>query len=142
MNIEDFEEELLTSFKNFINTMKSHAQIGKREDLTYADWFDTFRAYEEVGNEMELEYHGQRVLDVHGPVCQLCASSLATKINPCRVVLDADALSRSMSSHSVATKLLMSQPQTCVDCREQFWTSIPGRDICAACLMHREQECE
>lgn len=76
MKIDDFESELLTSFRNFINTMKSHAKVGRREDLTYADWFDTFRAYEEVGNEMELEYHGPRALDVHGPICQLCASSL------------------------------------------------------------------
>jgi hypothetical protein len=142
MKIEDFEEELLTSFKNFINTLKSHPEVGKREDLTYADWFDTFRAHEEVGNEMELEYHGPRVLDVHGQVCQLCASSLAVKINPCRVVLDADALSRSMSSHGVATKLFINPSQTCVDCHEQFWTSTPGRDICAACLAHREQECK
>jgi hypothetical protein len=141
MKIEDFEEELLTSFKNFINTLKSHPEVAKREDLTYADWFDTFRAHEEVGNDMELEYHGPRVLDVHGPVCQLCASSLAVKINPCRVVLDTDALSRSMSSHVVASKYT-SSTQTCVDCREEFWTSIPGRDICAACLAHREQECE
>lgn len=138
MKIDNFEEELLTSFKNFINTMKLHVEVGKREDLTYADWFDTFRAYEEVGNDMEVEYHGQRVLSVHGPVCQLCASSLATKINPCRVVLDADALSRSMSSHIG----LISSSQTCVDCREEFWTSTPGRDICAACLAHREQEQE
>jgi hypothetical protein len=79
MKIDDFEEELLTSFKNFINTMKSHTAFGKRDDLTYADWFDTFRAYEEVGNDMELEYHGQRVLSVDGPVCQLCASSLNMK---------------------------------------------------------------
>lgn len=135
MKIGDFEEALLTSFKNFINTVKLHVEVGKREDLTYADWFDMFRAHEEVGNEMEVEYHGQRVLSVHGPVCQLCASSLATKINPCRVVLDADALSRSISSY-------ISPTQTCVDCHEKFWTSIHGRDICAACLMHREQECE
>lgn len=136
MKIEDFEEELLTSFKNFINTMKSHAQVGKREDLTYADWFDTFRAHEEVGNEMELEYHGPRVLDVDGPVCQLCASSLQRR-STC-VVLDADALSRSMSSHIG----LISTSQTCVDCHEKFWTSTPGRDVCDACLAHRELECE
>lgn len=142
MKLNEFEEKLLTSFRNFINTMKLHSEVGKRKDLTYADWFDTFRDHEEVGNEMELEYHGQRVLDVHGPVCQLCASSLATKINPCRVVLDADALSRSMSSHGVATKLLMSPHQTCVDCRKQFWSLTSGHDICAACLAHREQECE
>lgn len=141
MKIEDFEEELLTSFRNFINTMKSHAEVGKREDLTYADWFDTFRAYEEVGNDMEVECHGQRVLDVHGPVCQLCASSLSLTHDPCRVVLDSDALSRSMSSHGVAAKML-SPSQTCVDCHEEFWTSTPGRDICAACLAHRETECE
>jgi len=79
MKIDDFEDGLLTSFRNFINTMKSHSEVGKREDLTYADWFDTFRAHEEVGNEMELEYHGQRVLNVHGPVCQLCASSLESQ---------------------------------------------------------------
>lgn len=85
MKIEDFEKELLTSFKNFIHTMKSHVEVGKREDLTYADWFDTFRAYEEVGNDMELEYHGPRVLDVHGPVCQLCASALQSKCEVDRV---------------------------------------------------------
>jgi hypothetical protein len=62
-------------------------------------------------------------------------------VNPCRVVLDNDVLSRSMSSHNVATAYL-SPSQTCVDCREEFWTSTPGRDICAACLAHREQECE
>lgn len=66
---------------------------------------------------------------------------VSENVNPCRVVLDSDALSRSMSSHVVATKLL-SPSQTCVDCHEEFWTSTPGRDICAACLAHREQECE
>lgn len=85
MKIEDFEKELLTSFQNFINTMKSHVEVGKRDDLTFADWFDTFRAYEEVGNDMEVEYHGQRVLDVHGPLCQLCASAVQSKCEVDRV---------------------------------------------------------
>lgn len=66
---------------------------------------------------------------------------VSENVNPCRVILDSDALSRSMSSHVVASKYT-SPTQTCVDCREEFWTSIPGRDICAACLAHREQECE
>ena len=85
MKIDDFEKDLLTSFRHFINTMKSHAEVGKREDLTYADWFDIFRAHEEVGNEEELAHHGSRVLNVHGPLCQLCASAMQSQCEVDRV---------------------------------------------------------
>jgi len=62
MNIDDFENDLRSSFENFIKTMRSHPEVSKRSDLSYADWFDTFRAHEEVGTEEELMYHGPRTL--------------------------------------------------------------------------------
>jgi hypothetical protein len=116
VNIGDFEEELLTSFRHFINTMKSHAEVGKRDDLTYADWFDTFRAYEEVGTEMETEYHGERVLNVHGPLCQLCTSSINVQYNRTG---------------------LIGHHNTCGDCQEKFWTSDSNQDVCAGCSLVR-----
>lgn len=62
--------ELGMTLQEFVNDVRFNAETfalvftDDKRRLTYADWFDMFRDWSKVGNDMEMEYYGPR-LKVH-----------------------------------------------------------------------------
>ena len=59
MKLDEFMVEMAKDLINFGQNMDS---LEYNPDMSYADWFDRFRAWAEVGTYMERAYHGDRLL--------------------------------------------------------------------------------
>jgi hypothetical protein len=59
--IDDFKKELIENLDTFSINMKNL----NVDETTYQQWFEMFMAWNEVGTEMEYEYHGPRKPEIN-----------------------------------------------------------------------------
>jgi hypothetical protein len=54
----DFQVQIEDDVRDFVRNMRVLKRLSN--EMTYAEWFDTFRAWCEVGTDMEMEFYGPR----------------------------------------------------------------------------------